>query len=161
MPILLTVLGLAGAAMPAPQCAPVPPLSYAPWVVGWWGIALCALDLAAGVACVGILGGRLRWTADDHAPLRALWGGLIVVGFATSAAGLYITIANRVHDQAVTQWLAHAGAECVTAAATNPSLVATTAGVSMRLGLLALVLIALGIAGAVMEHRATHRSKRE
>lgn len=152
MSTVLTALTLVRATVLTPSCPPVPVFSYAPWVVGWWVVALGVLDILAGVACVGLLGGRLRWTADDHAPLRALWDGLIVVGFATSAAGLYVAIANRVHDQAVSTWLAHAPATCITAAETNPSLVVSTVGVSMRLGLLALALIALGIVGAVIEY---------
>ena len=132
--------------------------------------AQVAMPIAIANFLAFLASGFWGWTADHIgrrwsmiipgiitvfvAPLYLLTDNLslIVVGFATSAAGLYVAIANRVHDQAVSTWLAHAPATCITAAETNPSLVVSTVGVSMRLGLLALALIALGIVGAVIEY---------
>src|SRR5215467_13815046 len=89
------------APLPAVECTGVPPLSYMPSDVGWAAVLLCAVDILAGVAGVGLLGSALKWTADDPAPLRALWTVLILLGFLTSAGGLYLGLANRAHERAV------------------------------------------------------------
>jgi hypothetical protein len=151
------VLGaLALVATPATTCPPAPALSYAPADVGWSTLILSALALAAGIACIGVLGGTLRWSADDRAPLRPLWMALIMLGFAASAAGFYLANANRVHDRAVDAWIirvAHAPHECMVATGMSPSLTASTTPLSIQLGAAALALIALGVAGAVIERR--------
>jgi hypothetical protein len=140
----------------ASGCPPVPPLSYSPMVVGISPIILGVLDVAAGVACVGIVGNLLHWTADDHAPLRWLWMVLIVAGFAASAAGLYIGFANRVHQRAVETWLTQAAevsASCLRAQSRSPNLFASTVTLSIQLGVVAIALITLGIVGAILERR--------
>jgi hypothetical protein len=135
-------------------CAP-PALSYAPWDVGWGALIVSAISVAAGVACVGVVGSRLRWTADDRAPLRPLWTALIVLGFAVSAAGLYVGFANQAHAHAVTGWTATTSQLCLATASKSPNLSASTAGLGVRLGAGALVIILLGIGGAVLESRPT------
>jgi hypothetical protein len=148
MGYLLSALSPAAAACPA-----VPALSYMPWDVGWPAMALWALAVAAGIACVGVIGGRLRWTADDPAPLRALWIVLIVVGFGASGAGLYVALANQAHNRAIRAWLAQVSQECMQSAARSPNLIANTATLSVRLGVVALALIVLGASGALLEWR--------
>jgi hypothetical protein len=133
-------------------CAP-PVLSYAPWDVGWGALIVSAICVAAGVACVGMLGGRLRWTADDRAPLRPLWTALIVLGFAVSAAGLYVGFANQAHTHAIMVWSATASHLCLATYDKSPNLLASTAGLGVRLGAGALVIILLGVGGAMLESR--------
>jgi Zn-dependent protease with chaperone function len=134
-------------------CAVVPRLSYAPWDVGWAGVVLCALVAAAGVACVGLLGTALRWTADDPAPLRPLWMVLIVAGFLASAAGLYLALANEVHARAVTAWLTQASAACISAMSKSPNFYTSSLTGSVQLGAVAIACIALGVGGAAIERR--------
>jgi hypothetical protein len=133
-------------------CAP-PALSYAPWDIGWGATLVCAISIWAGVACVGVVGSRLRWTVDDRAPLRPLWSALIILGFTASAAGLDVAFANQAHTHAVTAWIATASHLCLVSAARSPNLSASTAGLGVRLGVLALALIVLGVTGAFLESR--------
>ena len=135
------------------ECAPVPRLSYAPWDVGWAGVLLAAVTLAAGVAGVGLLGNMLRWTADDPAPLRPLWMALIVLGFFASAAGIYLGLANQAHIRAVQSWLIASSAACIQAMSKSPNFYTTSIDASLQLGALALALIVLGVAGAAIERR--------
>jgi hypothetical protein len=137
----------------AGPCGPVPALSYAPGAVGWGPVVLCLLDVAAGVACVGLVGGALRWTADDRAPLRGLWVGLIVLGFTASAGGLYLAFANQAHQREVARWMQQASPTCVDLAAKSPNLAASTTTLSIVLGGVALALMLLGVVGAVVERR--------
>ena len=137
-------------------CAPVPVLSYAPTVVGWAPVLLSLINVLAGVACVGIVGSRLSWSADDRALLRPLWIGLIVVGFMLSAAGLYIAFANQTHDRAVKLWLERASSSCLAGATSGSNLMnlnASTVHLSVQAGIVALVLIAAGVGGATLERR--------
>lgn len=137
-------------------CPPVPPLSYAPTNVGWAAVLVSAVDVAAGVACIGIVGNMLRWTADDHAPLRWLWMAFIMLGFLASAAGLYVSFANRAHAMAVEAWLtkaAQASPQCVASASMSVNLTANTTTLGIQLGGVALALIALGVVGAIIERR--------
>lgn len=162
MTIALGVIQLALAALPAATCPQVPMLSYAPGDVGWGAVALSLVDLAAGVACVGVVGSILHWSADDRAPLRPLWMALIMLGFAASAAGIYIAYANHAHTQAINAWLsqlAQAPRSCATGISMTPSLTASTISLSIGLGSAALALIALGIAGAVIERRRNRPAK--
>lgn len=147
---------VAHVASAAVSCPPVPPLSYAPTAVGWAAVLLSVVDLAAGVACVGIVGSALRWSADDHAPLRRLWMALIMLGFLASAAGLYISFANRAHAIAVNAWLTQAGhisPTCLSTSSMSPNLIADTTTLGIQLGGVALALIAIGVLGAVIERR--------
>ncbi|HEX9055920.1 MAG TPA: hypothetical protein VF818_00170 [Ktedonobacterales bacterium] len=158
MSSIVTLLGVAFVAGlgHADPCPAVPALSYAPADVGWWPIVLSALDLVAGVACIGIVGNVLRWSSDDRAPLRPLWMALIMLGFGTSAAGLYIAFANKAHTQAVDAWLIQASRfsrDCVASASMSPNITASTTMLSIKIGILALVIIVLGIAGAAIERR--------
>lgn len=134
-------------------CIPVPRLSYAPWDVGWAGVLLAAVTLAAGVAGVGLLGNMLRWTADDPAPLRPVWMALIVLGFFSSAAGIYLGLANQAHIRAVQNWLVSASAACIQAMSRSPNFYTTSIDASLQLGALALALILLGVIGATIERR--------
>jgi hypothetical protein len=133
-------------------CAP-PSLSYAPWDVGWAAAVLCALAVGAGVACIGLVGGRLRWTADDRAPLRPLWIALIIAGFTASAAGLYVAFANQAHAHAVAVWVVQSSRACLMIAGRSANLTVNTLPLSLDLGVAALALIALGVGGAVLEWR--------
>jgi hypothetical protein len=137
-------------------CPPVPPLSYAPADVGWAAVLVSAVDVAAGVACIGIVGNLLRWTADDHAPLRWLWMAFIMLGFVASAAGLYVSFANRAHAMAVDAWLsqaAHVSPQCVASGSISVNLTANTTALGIQLGGVALALIGLGVVGAIIERR--------
>jgi hypothetical protein len=137
-------------------CPPTPPLSYLPADVGWVPALLCLVNILAGVACVGVLGGWLNWTADDRAPLRPLWIGAVGLGFLASAAGLYIAFANQSHTRAVRYWLEHTSATCMKATGTGihvSNLSASTTRLSVEVGLVALALIAFGIVGAILERR--------
>jgi hypothetical protein len=149
---MLSSLALVAAA----ACPPPPALSYAPQDVGLAGVLLSLVDLAAGVACVGIVGNLLHWTADDHAPLRPLWMALIVLGFASSATGLYFGFANRAHTLAVENWLVRAAEvslTCLKSQSASPNIVASSVTFSIQLGAVAIVLIVVGILGAVVERR--------
>lgn len=139
--------------LPAADCTGVPPLSYMPWDVGWAAVLLCAVDILAGVAGVGLLGSALKWTADDPAPLRALWIVLILVGFITSAGGLYLGLANQAHVRAVHLWLSQSSAACIAEMSRSPNLYASSVSGSIELGGAALALIVLGISGALIERR--------
>jgi hypothetical protein len=154
---MLAALVTSGWALtPAVSCPPTPPLSYAPADVGWVPALLCLVNVLAGVACVGVLGGWLNWSADDRAPLRPLWTGAIVLGFLASAAGLYVAFANQSHARAVKFWLEHTNAACMKASGTGihvSNLSASTTRLSVEVGVVALVLIAIGIGGAVIERR--------
>ncbi|HEX9412168.1 MAG TPA: hypothetical protein VF916_01570 [Ktedonobacterales bacterium] len=144
------------ALMQAAACPPVPALSYAPSVVGWAPLLLALINVLAGVACVGVVGSRLSWSADDRAPLRPLWIGLIALGFVASAAGLYIAFANQVHDRAVKLWLERASSSCLAVATSGSNLTnlnASTVRLSVQVGIVALVLIAAGVGGAIFERR--------
>ena len=137
-------------------CPPTPPLSYSPADVGWVPALLCLVNVLAGVACVGVLGGWLNWSADDRAPLRPVWISTIMLGFLASALGLYIAFANRSHARAVTYWLEHTSAACMKEVGTGvhlSNLSASTASLSVIVGVVALALIALGIGGAIFERR--------
>jgi hypothetical protein len=150
----LTILGWAPS--PALACPPTPPLSYWPGDVGWVSALLCLVNVAAGVACVGVLGGWLNWSADDRAPLRPLWIGAIALGFLASAIGLYIAFANQSHTRAVKYWLEHTNVACMKATGTGihvSNLNASTTRLSVEVGVVALVLIAIGISGAIVERR--------
>jgi hypothetical protein len=145
-----------------PACPPVPALTYAPAAVGWQVVVLSGLDVLMGIACIGILGSILRWTADDIAPLRWLWMALIMLGFLASSAGLYIAFANKVHSQAVDNWLAqaaHISRDCITTASMSPSLMASTTRLSIELGGAAITFIALGVLGAAIERRRARPEK--
>jgi hypothetical protein len=140
----------------AAVCPPPPALSYAPWVVGWVGALLSVVSLLAGIACVGIVGNLLHWSVDDRAPLRPLWMALIALGFASSAVGLYVGFANRAHAMAVDAWLVQAArvsTACLRTQSGSPNISASTVALSIQLGVLAMALIALGVIGAVIEHR--------
>lgn len=134
-------------------CAPVPRLSYAPWDVGWAGVLLAAVTLAAGVACVGLLGNMLRWTADDPAPLRPLWMTLIVLGFCASAVGIYVGLANQAHIRALQNWLVSASATCIEAMNKSPNFYTSSVDLSLHLGTVAIALILVGVVGASIERR--------
>lgn len=150
--------GLAATGLAATgPCPAVPLVSYAPVAVGWDTLVLCALGLGAGVACVGVVGSLLRWTADDMAPLRPVWMALIAFGFLASSAGLYVARANQVHDNAVYAWLLQASRACLAAEGRNANLTASGTPFSLELGVLALALIGLGTAGAVWERRQTRK----
>jgi len=135
------------------NCPLVPPLSYAPWDVGWGAVLLCVVAVGAGVAAVGLLGNALNWTADDPAPLRPLWILLIGAGFVASAGGLYMGLANQAHARAVRDWLAHSSATCIAAMSKSPNLYTSSVAASIQLGGVALAFILLGVAGAVIERR--------
>jgi hypothetical protein len=156
---LLTGIFLAAAASPgtvATACPPPPALTYAPWDVGWVGALLAVVDLLAGVACIGIVGNVLRWSVDDRALLRPLWMALILLGFAASAAGLYIGFANRAHSRAVDAWYiraAQVSGQCLKTQSGSPNLVASTVTPSIELGALAIALIVVGVVGAWLERR--------
>jgi hypothetical protein len=139
------------------SCPSVPALAYSPMVVGWDTLILCALGLAAGVACVGVVGSLLRWTTDDVAPLRPVWMGMIALGFVASSTGLYVARANQVHANAVNVWLLRASRACLSVAARSANLTASSTGFSLQLGVLALALIGLGAAGAVWEWRLSRK----
>jgi hypothetical protein len=114
------------------------------------------VNVLAGVACVGVLGGWLNWSVDDRAPLRPLWIGAIILGFLASAVGLYIAFANQSHTRAVTYWLEHTNAACMKAVGTGvhlSNLSASSTRLSVAVGVVALALIALGISGAILERR--------
>lgn len=144
---------------PHAACPPVPPLAYTPMVVGWDTLALCVLGLAAGVACVGVVGSLLRWTADDVAPLRPIWMGLIALGFAASSTGLYVARANQVHAGAVNTWVMSASRACLADAARSANLTASSTAFGLELGVVALALIALGTAGAIWERRQSRKGR--
>lgn len=149
---MLSGLALVAAA----ACPPAPALSYAPQDVGLAGALLSVVDLAAGIACVGIVGSLLRWSADDHAPLRPLWMALIVLGFAASATGLYLGFANRAHTLAVESWLVRAAEvsiTCLKSQSASPNLMASSVTFSIELGVVSIALIVVGILGAVVERR--------
>jgi hypothetical protein len=154
---MLTALAALGLAlMPALACPPTPPLSYWPADVGWVPAVFCVVNVAAGVVCVGVLGGWLSWSADDRAPLRPVWIGSVVLGFLASAVGLYIAFANQTHARAVKDWLAHTSAACMKANGTGihvGNLSASTTRLSVEVGVVALVLITIGIGGAIIERR--------
>jgi hypothetical protein len=106
------------------------------------------------------VGSRLDWMADDPAPLRPAWSGLIVLGFLASAAGLYLAFANQAHARAVKQWLEHATVACVQGASSPPNLAnlnASSTALSVQVGVVALVFIVGGVLGAVVERRRTKR----
>jgi hypothetical protein len=154
---MLAALVAPGLALaPALACPPTPPLSYWPADVGWVPAVLCVTNVLAGVVCVGVLGGWLSWSADDRAPLRSVWIGAIVLGFLASAIGLYIAFANQSHARAVKDWLAHTSASCMKATGTGMhvgNLSASTTRLSVEVGVVALVLIVIGIGGAIVERR--------
>ncbi|HEV2235701.1 MAG TPA: hypothetical protein VGR57_03480 [Ktedonobacterales bacterium] len=154
---MLAVLAAIGVAPPPTlACPPTLPLSYWPADVGWVPALFCLINIVAGVACVGVLGGWLNWSADDPAPLRPLWIGGIGLGFLASAVGLYIAFANQSHTRAVQYWLEHTSAACMRATGTGihvSNLSASTTRLSVAVGTVALVLIAIGITGAILERR--------
>jgi hypothetical protein len=156
---MLSTLALHVAGSPlaaSATCPAAPALSYAPWDVGWVAALLSLVSLLAGIACIGIVGNLLHWTADDRAPLRPLWMALIALGFTASAAGLYIGLANRAHVIAVDAWLlraAQASLTCLKSQSASPNITASTVTLSIQMGALAIVLIVAGVVGAVLERR--------
>jgi hypothetical protein len=68
-----------------------------------------------------------------------------------------MALANQAHARAVTIWIDGASRNCLALFSRSASLIASTASVSVRLGVVALVLIALGIGGAIFEWRLSHR----
>ena len=162
---LLSGMVLAVAASPAAAaatCPTAPALSYTPWDIGLAGALLSVVNLLAGVACIGIVGNLLRWSVDDRAPLRPLWMALIALGFASSAAGLYIGFANRAHAIAIDAWLVRAAQVsigCLRSQSASPNIVASTVTLSIQLGALAIVLIVIGVVGAVIERRSGTKAR--
>jgi hypothetical protein len=154
---MLAALALVGWVQAAADACPATPaLSYGPADVGWVPALLCLVNVLAGVACVGVLGGWLNWSADDRAPLRPLWIGAVMLGFLASAAGLYLAFANQSHARAVAYWLAHTSASCMKAVGTGvhlSNLSASSTRLSVAVGVVALALIAVGIGGAIFERR--------
>ncbi len=159
--LMLAALAAPGWAHAVALACPVPPpLSYWPADVGWVPALLCVVNVVAGVACVGVLGGWLSWTADDPAPLRPLWVTTIGLGFLASAVGLYIAFANQSHTRAVRYWLEHTSVACMRATGAGAhlsNLSASSTGLSVEVGVVALVLIAVGIGGAILERRRGQR----
>jgi hypothetical protein len=154
--MLAALVAFGWASPPALACPPAPPLSYWPADVGWVPALFCLVNIVAGVACVGVLGGWLSWSPDDRAPLRPLWIGGIGLGFLASAVGLYIAFANQSHARAVQYWLEHTSAACMRATGTGihvSNLSASTTRLSVVIGAVALALIASGIIGAILERR--------
>jgi hypothetical protein len=120
------------------------------------------VSVLAGVACIGIVGNVLQWSADDRAPLRPLWMALILVGFVSSAVGLYIGFANRVHVMAVDAWYiraAQVSGVCLKSQSGSVNITASSATFSIELGVLAITLITLGIIGAWLERRRGRKSR--